>query len=157
SQLTPYQRMRELPATRAVEAEHGAVVVDRVGAILRNKGQTNRLQIRMKLLWISDHAYGQWKTYESVHLTDSKSQPLTLNCVNLKLNVFKTSYEANRQEIDFLPLTATLWNLECDSELLPTPGSIVDINEYTNLQLYNDTQCQLTTRLGQLSWEQTDL
>ncbi|EGZ17924.1 hypothetical protein PHYSODRAFT_502127, partial [Phytophthora sojae] len=73
------------------------------------------------------------------------------------LSVFKASYEANRQEIDSLLLTATLWNLECDSELLPTPGTIVDINKYINLQLYNDTQCQLTTRLGQHSWEQTDL
>ncbi|KAE8972983.1 hypothetical protein PF005_g25133 [Phytophthora fragariae] len=88
----------------------------------------------MKLLWIPDHAYGQWKLIR-MHFVDAQA-PETLDDM---LSVFKMSYEANRQDIDSLLLTATLWNLESDSELLPSPGTIVDINEYSNLQLYNGT------------------
>ncbi|KAE8967841.1 hypothetical protein PR001_g27976 [Phytophthora rubi] len=151
---TPYQRMRELLGARAVEAEQGATVVDSVEGlrgVLRRMGSTTKLLLRMKLLWISDHAYGQWKLIR-MHLVDAQA-PETLDDM---LSVFKVSHEANRQDIDSLLLTATLWNLESDSELLPSPGTIVDINEYSNLQLYNDTQCQLTTRLSQLSWEQAN-
>ncbi|KAE8974482.1 hypothetical protein PR002_g25903 [Phytophthora rubi] len=86
----------------------------------------------MKLLWIPDHAYGQWKLIR-IHFLDAQA-PETLDDM---LSVFKVSYEANRQDIDSLLLTATLWNLESDSELLPSSGTIVDINEYSNLQLYN--------------------
>ncbi|KAG6973979.1 hypothetical protein JG688_00003285, partial [Phytophthora aleatoria] len=66
-------------------------------------------------------------------------------------------YEPNRQDIDLLLLTATLWNLESRSELLPRPGTVVDIDGYSNLQPYRHTQCQLTTRLSQLNWERSDL
>ncbi|KAE8965244.1 hypothetical protein PF011_g28372 [Phytophthora fragariae] len=151
---TPYQRMRELLGARAVEAEQGATVVDSVEGlreVLRRKEPTSKLLLRMKLLWISDHAYGQWKLIR-MHFVDAQA-PETLDDM---LSVFKVSYEANRQDIDSLLLTAMLWNLKSDSELLPSPGTIVDINEYSNLQLYNDTQCQLTTRLSQLSWEQAN-
>jgi hypothetical protein len=67
--------------------------------------------------------------------------------------VFRDPYESNHQEIDSLLVTATEWNVESDSELLPSPGGIVEISDYTNLQLYGDTKCQLTTRLSQLNWE----
>ncbi|KAE9163986.1 hypothetical protein PF005_g30214 [Phytophthora fragariae] len=146
--------MRELLGARAVEAEQGATVVNSVEGlreVLRRKEPTFKLLLRMKLLWISDHAYGQWKLIR-MHFVDAQA-PETLDDM---LSVFKVSYEANRQDIDSLLLTATLWNLESDSELFPSPGTIVDINEYSNLQLYNDTQCQLTTRLSQLSWEQAN-
>ncbi|KAE9351088.1 hypothetical protein PR003_g5051 [Phytophthora rubi] len=106
----------------------------------------------MKLLWISNHAYGQWKLAR-MHFVDAQA-PYMLGDI---ISVFKVSYEANRQGIDSLLLTATLWNLRSDSELLPSPGTIADISEYPNLQLYNDTQCQLTTHLSQLSWEQTNV
>ncbi|KAE9195063.1 hypothetical protein PF005_g17427 [Phytophthora fragariae] len=152
---TPYQRMLELLGARAVEAEQGATVVDSVEGlreVLQRKGSTTKLLLRMKLLWISDHAYGQWKLIR-MHFVDAQA-PETLDDM---LSVFKVSYEPNRQDIDSLLLTATLWNLESDSELLPSPGTIVDINEYSNLRLYNGTQCQLTTRLSQLSWEQANV
>ncbi|KAE8993697.1 hypothetical protein PR002_g20157 [Phytophthora rubi] len=147
--------MRELLGARAVDAEQGATVVDSVEGlreVLQRKGSTTKLLLRMKLLWISDHAYDQWKLIR-MHFVDAEA-PETLDDM---LSVFKVSYEANRQDIDSLLLTATLWNLESDSELLPSPGTIVDINEYSNLQLYNGTQCQLTTRLSQLSWEQANV
>ncbi|KAG2821353.1 hypothetical protein PC111_g11052 [Phytophthora cactorum] len=38
------------------------------------------------------------------------------------LRVFRDPYEANRQDIDSILLTATLWNLESGSELLPRPA-----------------------------------
>ncbi|KAE9169134.1 hypothetical protein PF002_g30440 [Phytophthora fragariae] len=136
--------MRDLLGARAVEADQGATVVDSVEGlreVLRRKEPTSKLLLRMKLLWISDHAYGHAQAPEK--LDDM-------------LSVFKVSYEANLQDIDSLLSTAMFWNLKSDSELLPSPGTIVDINEYSNLQLYNDTQCQLTTRLSQLSWEQAN-
>ncbi|KAG6943441.1 hypothetical protein JG687_00018462 [Phytophthora cactorum] len=73
------------------------------------------------------------------------------------LRVFRDPYEANRQDIDSILLTATLWNLESGSELLPRPGTVVNIDEYSNLQLYRDSQCQLTTRLSELNWERSDI
>ncbi|KAG2978261.1 hypothetical protein PC120_g25354 [Phytophthora cactorum] len=73
------------------------------------------------------------------------------------LRVFRDPYEANRQDIDSILLTATLWNLESGSELLPRPGTVVNIDEYSNLQLYRDSQCQLTTRLSELNWERSDM
>ncbi|KAE9162504.1 hypothetical protein PF004_g30469 [Phytophthora fragariae] len=152
---TPYQRMRELLGARAVEAEQGATVVDSVEGlreVLRRKEPTSKLLLRMKLLWISDHAYGQWKLIR-MHFGTLRHLKRWMIC---SVYVFKMSYEANLQDIDSLLSTAMFWNLKSDSELLPSPGTIVDINEYSNLQLYNDTQCQLTTRLSQLSWEQAN-
>ncbi|POM57567.1 Hypothetical protein PHPALM_37899 [Phytophthora palmivora] len=43
--------------------------------------------------------------------------------------------------------------MESSSDLLPPPGAIGTINNYSNLQLYQGTQCQLTARLSLLSWE----
>ncbi|KAG2885186.1 hypothetical protein PC117_g25639 [Phytophthora cactorum] len=56
------------------------------------------------------------------------------------LRVFRDPYEANRQDIDSILLTATLWNLESGSELLPRPGTVVNIDEYSNLQLYRENR-----------------
>ncbi|KAG6952912.1 hypothetical protein JG687_00012720 [Phytophthora cactorum] len=39
-------------------------------------------------------------------------------------SVFKTPYEANREDVDSMLLTVTVWNMESDSELLPTPGCV---------------------------------
>ncbi|KAF1790476.1 hypothetical protein GQ600_14298 [Phytophthora cactorum] len=47
--------------------------------------------------------------------------------------------------------------LESGSELLPRPGTVVNIDEYSHLQLYRDLQCQLPTRLSQLNWERSNL
>ncbi|POM76681.1 Hypothetical protein PHPALM_6055 [Phytophthora palmivora] len=69
------------------------------------------------------------------------------------LSVFHPSNNTNRQDIDFALLIITVWNVESSSDLLSPPDAIVIINNYSNLQLYQDTQCQLAARLGQLSWE----
>jgi hypothetical protein len=44
-------------------------------------------------------------------------------------------YKQYSSEIDSVLLTASMWNMQSDSELLPTPGSVVDITEYSNLTL----------------------
>ncbi|POM66215.1 Hypothetical protein PHPALM_17961 [Phytophthora palmivora] len=69
------------------------------------------------------------------------------------LSIFYSSYDANHQDIDSVLLTVTVWNMESSSDLLPPPGAITTINNYSNLQLYQGTQCQLTARLSQVSWE----
>jgi hypothetical protein len=61
-------------------------------------------------------------------------------------------YKQYSSEIDSVLLTASMWNMQSDSELLPTPGSVVDITEYSNLQLFCESHCQLTTRVRHLSW-----
>ncbi|KAE8964275.1 hypothetical protein PR001_g29105 [Phytophthora rubi] len=79
---TPYQRMRELLGARAVEAEQGAIVVDSVEVgrstgSASEEGTPSKLLLRMKLLWISDHAYGQWKLIR-MHFVDAQA-PETLD------------------------------------------------------------------------------
>ncbi|KAE8958627.1 hypothetical protein PF002_g10138 [Phytophthora fragariae] len=103
--------------------------------------------IRMRLLWVSDHTYKQWNLVR-IHLVDANAP----ESVEDQLKVFRDPYEERRMDIDSLLLTATLWNVESGSELLPPPGCIVDIKEYNNLRLYGKTQCQLTARLSQMSW-----
>jgi hypothetical protein len=63
--------------------------------------------------------------------------------------VFYSCYDANYHDVDSTLLTVTVWNVESGSNLLPAPT----IKNYSNLQVYQDTQCQLTARLSQLSWE----
>ncbi|KAE8980430.1 hypothetical protein PR002_g24130 [Phytophthora rubi] len=147
--LTPYERMRQLLAQRDPVA--GPVVVDTAEGLklhVQGSGCDCKACIRMKLLWISGHKYEDWKLAR-LHLVDANA-PESLEEM---LKVFRDRYESNRQEIDSLLMTATVWNVESDSELLPTPGCVVEISDYTNLQLYGDTQCQLTTRLSQINWE----
>ncbi|KAF1779988.1 hypothetical protein GQ600_24871 [Phytophthora cactorum] len=154
--LTPYQRMQEILSAKAAVEEHGPIVVATVEGLkthLQGKNQTTRIRIRMKLLWTSDHTYGQWQLIW-MHFVDARApEPLEKM---LRVSV-SDPYEANRQDIDSILLTATLWNLESGSELLPRPGTVVNIDEYSNLQLYRDSQCQLTTRLSELNWERSDM
>ncbi|KAE9003897.1 hypothetical protein PF005_g13444 [Phytophthora fragariae] len=103
--------------------------------------------IRMRLIWVSDHTYKQWNLVR-LHLVDANA-PERLED---QLKVFRDPYEESHMDIDSLLLTATLWNMESGSELVPPPGCIVDIKEYSNLRLYGKTQCQLTARLSQMSW-----
>ncbi|KAJ8578300.1 hypothetical protein ON010_g901 [Phytophthora cinnamomi] len=128
SRQTPYQRMKAILATKA-------------------KDQTNKIVVRMKLLWIADHRYGNRKLVR-LHFGDAEAS----KSLDDLLSVFKAPYEVNREDIDSLLLTATIWNMESDLDLLPSPRTVVDTNEYSNLQLYHDTQCQLTARLTQMAW-----
>ncbi|KAG6945790.1 hypothetical protein JG688_00016379 [Phytophthora aleatoria] len=147
--------MQEILSAKAAVEEHGPIVVATVEGLkthLQGKNQTTRIRIRMKLIWTSDHTYGQWQLIW-MHFVDARvPEPL-----EKMLRVFRDPYEANRQDIDSILLTATLWNLESGSELLPRPGTVVNIDEYSNLQLYRDSQCQITTRLSQLNWERSDM
>ncbi|KAE9003070.1 hypothetical protein PF011_g13053 [Phytophthora fragariae] len=149
--LTPYERMKKLLAAKD----------DRTDTVVMNtvKGLKARLQeqgesgsgvvsgvIRMRLFWVSDHTYKQWNLVR-LHLVDANA-PESLED---QLKVFRDPYEERRMDIDSFLLTATLWNVESGSELLPPPGCIVDIKEYNNLRLYGKTQCQQTARLSQMS------
>ncbi|KAG6613085.1 uncharacterized protein IUM83_11907 [Phytophthora cinnamomi] len=94
--------------------------------------------------------YGNWKLV-LLHFGDAEAS----ESLGDLLNVFKAPDEVNREDSNAFLLTATIWNVESDSDLLPprpAPGTVVDINEYSNLQLYRDTQCQLTARLTQMVW-----
>ncbi|KAF1773076.1 hypothetical protein GQ600_8686 [Phytophthora cactorum] len=70
----------------------------------------------------------------------------------LQLRDALTPYEANREDVDSMLLTVTVWNMESDSELLPTSGCVVDNIEYSHLHLFRDKHCQLTARLTQIRW-----
>ncbi|KAE9264902.1 hypothetical protein PR003_g32632 [Phytophthora rubi] len=51
--------------------------VEGLREVLQRKGSTTKLLLRMKLLWISDHAYGQWKLIR-MHFVDAQA-PETLD------------------------------------------------------------------------------
>ncbi|KAG3155423.1 hypothetical protein PI124_g10452 [Phytophthora idaei] len=102
----------------------------------------------MKHLWVSEHTFSQWRLARLHFVNAEAPEPLE----NM-LSVFHANYDANRQSVDSLLLTVAIWNLENGPELLSPPGCIVTINDYSNLQLFRDAQCQLTARLNQLSWD----
>ncbi|KAG2774124.1 hypothetical protein Pcac1_g15255 [Phytophthora cactorum] len=108
--LTPYQRMRELLSVKGLGRAAGPRVDD-LQTYLRSD-RSARIIIRLRLLWGSDHGHNNWKM------------------------VFKTPCEANREDIDSILVTVTVWNMESKSDLLPTPWCVVDIIEYSHLQLF---------------------
>ncbi|KAG2879253.1 hypothetical protein PC116_g15799 [Phytophthora cactorum] len=93
--LTPYQRMRELLSVKGLGRAAGPRVDD-LQTYLRSD-RSARIIIRLRLLWGSDHGHNNWKM------------------------VFKTPCEANREDIDSILVTVTVWNMESKSDLLPTP------------------------------------
>ncbi|KAG1691049.1 hypothetical protein DVH05_027331 [Phytophthora capsici] len=146
--LTPYQRMKQLLATRATNATTITTIDDLQQFLVKHPSAEEKVTIRMKLLWISDHTYMQWQLVR-LHLVDADS-PESLDDL---LSVFYAPYEANHHDVDTALLTVTVWNTEGGSDLLPPPGAVVTIRNYSNLKLYQDAQCQLTARLSQLSWD----
>ncbi|OWZ07250.1 hypothetical protein PHMEG_00020380 [Phytophthora megakarya] len=145
--LTPYQKMKQLLAERAATPNTITAVED-LQEFLKHPNSEEKVAIRMKLLWISGHTYQQWQLVR-LHLVDADS-PESLDDL---LSVFYACYDSNHQDIDPALLTVTVWNVDSGSNLLPPPGAVVTIRNYSNLQLYQDAQCQLTARLSQLSWE----
>ncbi|OWY93709.1 hypothetical protein PHMEG_00036798 [Phytophthora megakarya] len=146
--LTPCQRMAQLLATRASKEDNTIESVEGLLPYARGTARNDNISIRMKLLWVSDHTYGQWKLVR-LHFVDAGAPEPLQNM----LNVFFDRYDDNRQDVDSLLFTATIWSMENDSDFLPPPGAIVTIKEYSNLQVLRDSQCQLTTKIGNLSWE----
>ncbi|KAG2967012.1 hypothetical protein PC118_g18833 [Phytophthora cactorum] len=78
---------------------------------------------------LQDHTYEQWQLIR-MHFVDARAPE---------------------------PLEKILRVFQSGSELLPRPGTVVNIDEYSHLQLYRDLQCQLPTRLSQLNWERSNL
>ncbi|KAG2850520.1 hypothetical protein PC113_g16709 [Phytophthora cactorum] len=58
------------------------------------------------------------------------------------LSVFKTPYEANREDVDSMLLTVTVWNMESDSELLPTSGIATKMPKRQGSQNYSEGEKQ---------------
>ncbi|KAF1785503.1 hypothetical protein GQ600_16780 [Phytophthora cactorum] len=134
--------MQEILSAKSTVEEHGPIVVDTVEANLDVRRGCSCARATLEMLrvsFLSRSTNGLKATYNSIDI------------------FFRDPYEANRQVIDSLLLTATLWNLESGSELLPRYGTVVDIDEYSNFQFCPDTQCHLTTRVSQLNWEISDL
>ncbi|KAG3013933.1 hypothetical protein PC128_g17397 [Phytophthora cactorum] len=140
-------RMRKLLAAKALDTPPVVIsTVEVLESYLTNKTQS-KIIIRIRFfLWISYHCYEPWKLVR-LHVVDADS-PESLEEL---LQVFQVSYKENSSEIDFMLLTASMWNMQSDSELLPVPGCVVDINDYSNVQLFRETHCQLTTRVRNLS------
>ncbi|OWZ16912.1 hypothetical protein PHMEG_0009225 [Phytophthora megakarya] len=141
--LTPYQKMKQLLVDRAATPNTITAVED-LQEFLKHPNSEEKVAIRMKLLWISGHTYQQWQLVR-LHLVDADS-PESLDDL---LSVGRSCH----MDIDPALLTVTVWNVDSGSNLLPPPGAVVTIRNYSNLRLYQDTQCQLTARLSQLSWE----
>ncbi|GMF17786.1 unnamed protein product [Phytophthora lilii] len=110
----------------------------------------------MKLLWVLDHSYQQWKLvclpfvaadspkqFKEVlqnRLLMMKVVKQYMNSVVCYLQDFHVPYEDNSFGIDLVLLSLILWNLESDSELLPPPGAVIErssptavLSSYTTL------------------------
>ncbi|KAG3109444.1 hypothetical protein PI124_g7417 [Phytophthora idaei] len=83
-----------------------------------------------------------------LHFTDAESsEPLeTLQ------ELFRDNYESNRDAVNSLLLTATMWNMESCSDNLPLSGAIITISDYSNLKLFRETNYQMTIELRDLTW-----
>ncbi|KAG6949443.1 hypothetical protein JG687_00014857 [Phytophthora cactorum] len=121
--------MRELLSVKGLGRAAGPRVDD-LQTYLRSD-RSARIIIRLRLLWGSDHGHNNWKMVR-LHFEDAEA-PESLEAM---LSVFKTPCEANREDIDSILVTVTVWNMESKSDLLPTPWCVVDIIEYSHLQLF---------------------
>ncbi|KAF1792849.1 hypothetical protein GQ600_5107 [Phytophthora cactorum] len=124
---TPYQRMAQLLASRALRemSKHEKSLpwkVNFIRFVTVGKDSNTKIKIRMKHLWVSEHTFSQWRLVR-LHFVDAEApEPL-----EDMLSVFHANYDANRQSVDSLLLTVTIWNLENDPKLLPPPGCIVTL------------------------------
>lgn len=108
---------------------------------------SERVIIRMKLLWVSGHEHKTWK-FARLHFVDAESpEPL-----EEQLKVFRDTYADNARDVDSLLFTATVWDVDVDDAALPPAGAIVQISACTNLGLFRETQCQGTIRLANVTW-----
>jgi len=139
-------------------------------------GPTEKLSLQMKMLWVSDHAYKQFKLTR-LHLIDATSpEPLedlltvrrlvsnvwsrrydfNLCFVDVVMQLFRDKYDENRDAVDSVLLTATMWDMGSDSKKLPPPGQVITISDYSGLKLFREDHCQVTVKLRDLSWERGD-
>ncbi|ETN03588.1 hypothetical protein PPTG_15571 [Phytophthora nicotianae INRA-310] len=145
---TPYQRLRELLA------DAGRVIssVEELQQHIQASGSTeHRITLRLKLLWISDHVHKDL-AFVKLHFIDAAS-PEPLQDL---LGLFRDQYDQNRDAVNSLLFTATMWNVESSSRELPTPDTIVTITDCSKLALYRDKECQATVRLRDLSWQREE-
>jgi len=68
------------------------------------------------------------------------------------LQAFRDKYEDNRDTVDAVLLTVTMWDMVSDSNDLPPPVTVVKISNYSSIKLFRGEQCQLTAKLKDLSW-----
>ncbi|KAG3158370.1 hypothetical protein PC128_g21517 [Phytophthora cactorum] len=84
-----------------------------------------------------------------LHFTDAESsEPL-----EALQELFRDNYESNRDAVNSLLLTATMWNMESRSDDLPLSGVIITISDYSNLKQFRETNYQMTIKLRDLTWE----
>ncbi|ETM33113.1 hypothetical protein L914_19607 [Phytophthora nicotianae] len=110
--LSPYERMRQLLVS-STEQSRVIDTVDDLKIHLTGADKHKPVLIRMRLIWVSEHTHKPWK-FARLHFVDASAQG--------SLEDMLQPYEANSQEVDSLLLTATVWNAEIDSELLPPRG-----------------------------------
>jgi hypothetical protein len=132
---------------------------------------TEKVTLEILLLWASDHTYKNWSLVR-LHCIDATSpepletlqavrQALMSFCITTTLGIdlfrevlqaFRDKYEDNRDTVDDVLLTVTMWDMVSDSNDLPPPGTVVKISNYSSIKLFRGEQCQLTANLKGLSW-----
>ncbi|KAG7382053.1 hypothetical protein PHYPSEUDO_005362 [Phytophthora pseudosyringae] len=147
---TPYQRLQQLLAERQSAEATGRVItsVEELQIFLQSgSSKDEKVKLQMELVWASDHTYKQ-SSLVRLHFTDATS-PETLKA---QLALFRDQYSDNKDEIDSVLFTATIWDTDSGDEMLPKLGTVVDINSYSSLKLFRDKQCQANIKLRDLSW-----
>ncbi|KAL3661844.1 hypothetical protein V7S43_013138 [Phytophthora oleae] len=145
----PYQRLQQLLAYRPAPGRSRRTITTGEGLLefLQGNTATERITLRMKLVWILEHTYRQ-STLVRLYFTDANSaEPL-----QAQLELFRGNYEENKADVDTVLFTATIWDTDAENGMLPTSGSIVEIAEYSSLKLFCDKQCQANARLRDLIW-----
>ncbi|KAG3141195.1 hypothetical protein PI126_g15606 [Phytophthora idaei] len=148
---TPYQRLQQLLAERqsAEAASRVITSVEELQEFLQSGNSTHeKVKLQMKLAWASDHTYKQSPLVRLL-FTDATS-PESLKA---QLALLRDQYSDNKDEIDSVLFTATIWDTDSEDEMLPVLGTVVDINSYSSLKLFRDKQCQANIKLRDLSWE----
>ncbi|KAG1696463.1 hypothetical protein DVH05_012627 [Phytophthora capsici] len=145
--LTPYEQLRQRLATEG-NSRRVTRVEDLKSILTKNADPAERLTMRMKLLWISQHTFKQFNLVKLHFVDEDSPEPL-----QTLLELFRDTYVQNQETIDTILLTATMWDIDSDSDDLPRSGQIVNINSYSKLQIFQEDRCQLTVKLRDLSWE----
>ncbi|KAG7387443.1 hypothetical protein PHYPSEUDO_014091 [Phytophthora pseudosyringae] len=92
----------------------------------------------MKLVWASDHTYKQ-SSLVRMHFTDATSPETLMD----QLALFGEQYSDNKDEIDSVLFTATIWDTDSGVEMLPKLGTMTKSEGTTNYK-YAEQQLLLS-------------
>ncbi|KAG1709510.1 hypothetical protein DVH05_013629 [Phytophthora capsici] len=150
--VSPLQRLEALRAEQAAGLQTISTV-EKLQQFIKSNNVNEpavraRLQIKGKVVWTSFHIV---KTGElaRIHIVDLEAmEPLSA-----MQKAFRDDYGRDYLSVDQLLITVTVFGASATSPGLPPDGAIVTITNPSKLQLFMDKACQLTTKLANMTFE----